>query len=508
MHLKSKAVAQWDDAQDYLAAVPKRRASSRNSHVVVEFRNTPQPEQIAELELRGARVLGYVPDNALLVAASDETRFEGLNLRWAGRLRQADKLSRLLDTHEFGSRTSTEVLVEFFPDVDPQEAQALIREHLLETREHAGLRPNEFLVVGNAERVRRLAEWDEVSYIYPASQELIEGEAVEGCAGAVTDYGTVGQYIARVGEGWDGPGRNSAELRHFFSQLTSRLPAAEARAEVLRALGEWSRHAALNFTAGDDAAAPRTLNFLFAAGSHGDPFAFDGRSRVLAHAFYPAPPNPEPLAGDVHFDDDEPWTTGSNLDLYSVALHEIGHALGLGHSDRPGTVMYPYYRKVTVLTADDAAAIQDLYAAREEAPAAAPKAPETPKPSAPAPAPATPSAPKPAQPASPKPEQPAKPAETPKPKDTTAPTLAITSPATTSVLSSSAKIVVRGTARDNVGVTEVTWSTNAGASGVAQGTANWVTTEIPLNQGTNTITIRARDAAGNQSWRAVVVTRR
>jgi len=54
---------------------------------------------------------------------------------------------------------------------------------------------------------------------------------------------------------------------------------------------------------------------------------------VLAHTFYPSPPNPEPIAGDVHLDDDEEWVIGSDLsvrsvDLFSVSLHELGHALG------------------------------------------------------------------------------------------------------------------------------------------------------------------------------------
>ena len=42
------------------------------------------------------------------------------------------------------------------------------------------------------------------------------------------------------------------------------------------------------------------------------------------------PLNPEPIAGDMHFDNDESWRIGANLDVFSVALHETGHALGLG----------------------------------------------------------------------------------------------------------------------------------------------------------------------------------
>ena len=114
---------------------------------------------------------------------------------------------------------------------------------------------------------------------------------------------------------------------------------------------EWSRVASVAFSPAGGPYLERTLNFLFAAGSHGDAYPFDGPGMALAHTYYPAPPNPEPIAGDLHFDDAEEWVAGPDLtvrsvDLYSVTLHELGHALGLGHSDVPGAVMYPYYRRL------------------------------------------------------------------------------------------------------------------------------------------------------------------
>ena len=40
----------------------------------------------------------------------------------------------------------------------------------------------------------------------------------------------------------------------------------------------------------------------------------------------------------VHFDETDDWT--DETVLYNAALHELGHTLGLGHSDDPNAVMF------------------------------------------------------------------------------------------------------------------------------------------------------------------------
>uniref|UniRef100_K7FC63 Matrix metallopeptidase 25 n=1 Tax=Pelodiscus sinensis TaxID=13735 RepID=K7FC63_PELSI len=83
----------------------------------------------------------------------------------------------------------------------------------------------------------------------------------------------------------------------------------------------------------------------FSRAFHQDGYPFDGPGSTLAHAFFPGE---HPISGDTHFDDEETWVydlpPDDALDLFAVAVHEFGHALGLAHSSTKESIMMPYYQ--------------------------------------------------------------------------------------------------------------------------------------------------------------------
>ncbi len=163
----------------------------------------------------------------------------------------------------------------------------------------------------------------------------------------------------------DGTLADNGTPSSLFAMLDAIAPRAVWQAEFLRAMKSWSDAAPrLHFYPVADSGAP--------SGSpgpvQGNPNFGDIRFGAavegagVGNGYYPSIAST--LGGDVFLNAQyaSSFHVGSMIDLYSVVLHEIGHALGLAHSTDPTAVMYPVMTSVfTGLAPDDVAAILQLY---------------------------------------------------------------------------------------------------------------------------------------------------
>ncbi|KFV03013.1 Interstitial collagenase [Pterocles gutturalis] len=152
---------------------------------------------------------------------------------------------------------------------------------------------------------------------------------------------------------------------------------ADVDEAIAKAFQLWSSVTPLRFTRLYSGQADIMISF--AAGFHSDFYSFGGPGGTLAHAYPPG----GGIGGDAHFDEDENWTkftTYNGYNLFLVAAHELGHSLGLGHSNVFGALMYPIYMardsRDYRLPQDDIDGIQALYEPTEVTPSKTPTRPE------------------------------------------------------------------------------------------------------------------------------------
>ena len=179
---------------------------------------------------------------------------------------------------------------------------------------------------------------------------------------AIAEYQAISQ--------WD-----RLEIAYFFINDTAKLSGDSERDLVRQAFSLWAAQTALTFTE-TSSRAEADIVVGWASGEHGDGDPFDGPGDVLAHASFPNPFDDRTVF--LHFDDDERWVNSNtqNVDLLTVAAHEIGHTLGLGHSNDPDALMFPSYRGPhRFLDADDIDGVQSLYGVAS-APAPGPTVPD------------------------------------------------------------------------------------------------------------------------------------
>lgn len=155
------------------------------------------------------------------------------------------------------------------------------------------------------------------------------------------------------------------EPSNLFGSLDSQMPRSEWQAVLLHAFETWSEVANVNFALVDDTGAAFGSPGL----PQGDRRIGDIRigslpmNDVLAEAIPPDPTIIDSLAGDIFLNS---HTGFDPVSLYAVALHEIGHALGLDSSEDPMSVMHEPYDVHTSLSASDISEIRQLYGARSQ----------------------------------------------------------------------------------------------------------------------------------------------
>ena len=326
---------------------------------------------LKSLDDAGVILDGYVPNNAVAAYVPPGTDLSSLPIRWSKRLEPEWKLSRPLDLANSNRRVKA--LVYLRPGAGGLD---ILRRRRRSARERfapdvvriwdPALLPG---VVGLEATVRFLRETvarhEDVTWLRLAPAELGSGKVGGSCPGPVTSAGPLPEYAEGVG-GWAVNKKREAKLEWFLHQ---EMGPPGRRAALLVALAAWSEYSEIEWKEAAQPPGNGQVEVKFVIeGPHGDAWPFKEYGDVLGHAFSPRKGHPEPLAGDIHVNHNRKFYTTTpypgHFHLPTVLTHEIGHALGLPHSDVPEAVMYPviYEKQPKPLRNDDQCAIRQLYA--------------------------------------------------------------------------------------------------------------------------------------------------
>ncbi len=153
----------------------------------------------------------------------------------------------------------------------------------------------------------------------------------------------------------------------LFQTLDAKFSQANWELQFQKAAAVWQAVANINLSQVSDNGSPEATN----GDQQDDPRFGDIRigmvnlgSGVLGETFLPPPFNGGTAAGDMFLNSTASWQINTDYDLETVAIHEFGHALGLGESQITTACMYATYNGMKQsLTSDDIAGIQSVWGA-------------------------------------------------------------------------------------------------------------------------------------------------
>jgi hypothetical protein len=224
--------------------------------------------------------------------------------------------------------------------------------------------------------------------VVAASTEMASGHGADNAHHFADSFstdanGAAPQFVVQGGK-WPQPGGLGSPITLTYSYENMfdgalkmpggvPLPASLIRQSVETALGLWADVVPIHFVEVPDdgkeyfkgAAQYGQLRFRHVFINGPDPP--NGQPIPKAQAYFPF--SGDPYAGDVEFDHGDPWQevgTISVPDILGAMTHELGHSLGLGHTDIPSANMYWIFRRTKGLHdgwlhPDDIAGMLEVY---------------------------------------------------------------------------------------------------------------------------------------------------
>jgi hypothetical protein len=156
----------------------------------------------------------------------------------------------------------------------------------------------------------------------------------------------------------------------LFAKMNSVTTQATWQLEILKGLQDWAAASNVNFAVVSDDGSP-----WGSCGGSGTDCNIQGDANFgdirigalnlgtsLGIGLMPPSVNQDTTAGDFFFNTTTAWKVGATYDIHTMAAHEAGHGIGVGHSTTSSAIMYATYNTVkSALASDDKSGGQALY---------------------------------------------------------------------------------------------------------------------------------------------------